>query len=151
MGVECKGSIRGSSEIIKGLGQVLVYRESFNLAYLASSDSIVSSEIIKELAKKEGFGVLLVKDSIEEVVKPKRRFTVAAKCLQPSLEQKWRPENQRRVIAVLRHYGRVEKERLAKLVSNTYNIPVHEVQKAISELKAEKVIGIDENDYILLS
>lgn len=82
VGVECKGSGCGSSEIIKGLGQVLVYRESFNLAYLASSNSLVSSEAIKELAKKEGFGIIIVKDSIEEVVKPKRRFTVAAKCTQ---------------------------------------------------------------------
>ena len=151
VGIECKGSGCDTSEMIKGLGQVLVYRESFNLAYLASSNSLVSSEAIKELAKKEGFGIIIVKDSIEEVVKPKRRFTVAAKCTQSSLEQKWRPENQRRVIAVLRHNGRVKKEDLVKHVADTYNMPIYEASKAIFELEMENIIGLEEGDYVLLS
>jgi len=39
---------------------------------------------------------------------------------------------------------------LAKHVTETYNISIEEMAKAISELEKEKIVGLEADDYVLL-
>jgi len=150
-GVECKGSKRGVSDILKGLGQVLIYQESFNFAYLAASNRTVLVEPIKNLARKIGFGLLFVNgDNVEEIVKPLKKSTIQVIFSKPSFRHNWRPDNQRRVISVLRHTRRVKKEHLARYVAERCHITIEEAKKGVSELEREGILGLEGGDYVLL-